>query len=164
MKYAKNLFTLLIVGINATGCASIVTGQNQPVSVETHYKGKAILKANCKLNNDKGTWFVTTPGSITVSRSYSDLLVRCEKDGYDPGILAVKSSTKGMAFGNIIFGGFIGAAVDMGSGAAYDYPSLIGVEMGVNKTLMNPREKSDVEEPVAVSGQADAVTMETDHD
>jgi len=36
-----------------------------------------------------------------------------------------------MAFGNIIAGGIIGAGIDMSTGAAYDYPSLITVEMGV---------------------------------
>jgi hypothetical protein len=56
--------------------------------------------------------------------------VRCEKAGFQPGITAAKSTTKGMAFGNILFGGLIGAAVDAGSGAAYDYPSLIDVELG----------------------------------
>ncbi|MDH4481479.1 MAG: hypothetical protein QE279_02085 [Rhodoferax sp.] len=35
-----------------------------------------------------------------------------------------------MAFGNIIFGGVIGAGVDISTGTAYDYPSLIVVMMG----------------------------------
>jgi hypothetical protein len=39
-----------------------------------------------------------------------------------------------MAFGNIIFGGIIGGAIDAGSGAAYDYPPLITVLMGENGT------------------------------
>lgn len=73
---------------------------------------------------------MTTPGSATVSRSYNELSVRCEKDGVDPGIQTVKSSTKGMAFGNVLFGGVVGAGVDMATGAAYDYPALITVEMG----------------------------------
>lgn len=41
------------------------------------------------------------------------------------------SHTKSLAFGNILFGGVIGAAVDVGSGAAYDYPSLISVQLGI---------------------------------
>lgn len=32
-----------------------------------------------------------------------------------------------MAFGNLLFGGVIGAGVDIGTGAAYDYPNLISV-------------------------------------
>jgi hypothetical protein len=40
-----------------------------------------------------------------------------------------------MAFGNILFGGFIGAGVDMSTGAAYDYPDLIHVAMGETGAL-----------------------------
>lgn len=126
-----NLVVLMSATLLGSGCASIVTGHNQSVSVETRDKqGQAVMSANCKLSNDKGTWFVTSPGSVSVRRSYSDLLVDCEKDKQDPGIASVKSSTKAMAFGNIIFGGVIGAGVDIASGAAYDYPTLITVLMG----------------------------------
>ena len=94
--------------------------------------------ASCRLNNDKGTWFVTTPGSIVIHRSGEDLSIKCDKDGYDPGIAAVKSSTKGMAFGNILFGGPIGAGIDIANGSAFDYPSLIQVEMGENILIAPP--------------------------
>lgn len=121
------------------GCASIVSGHNQSVSVETRYKGTALTGANCKLSNDKGAWFVTTPGSTVVRRSAEDIAVRCEKDGAQPGIASVKSSTKGMAFGNILFGGFIGAGVDIASGAAFDYPPLFSVEMGDANLIAPPK-------------------------
>jgi hypothetical protein len=116
--------------IITSGCASIVSGHNQSVSVETRHSGQSITGANCTLTNNKGTWFVTSPGSVTVHRSFQDMTVNCEKAGDQPGALTVKSSTKGMAFGNILFGGVIGAGVDIGTGAAYDYPPLITVEMG----------------------------------
>lgn len=128
-----------------TGCASIVTGHNQPVSVETRYKGAMIKEASCKLENDKGTWFVTTPGSVTVRRSFGDLHVRCEKEAIEPGILTVKSTTKAMAFGNALFGGLVGAGVDIATGAAYDYPSLITVEMG--KTTSFAAQSAGGEQP-----------------
>lgn len=121
-----------------TGCASIVNGTNQPLSVETRLKGQPVAGANCKLVNDKGTWFVTSPGSITVHRSKEDMSVKCEKDGIVPGIGAVQSSTKGMAFGNILFGGPIGAGVDIANGSAFDYPSLIQIEMGETTTFSIP--------------------------
>lgn len=113
-----------------TGCASIVNGSSQVVSVETHHKGQAVVGASCQLVNPKGTFFVTTPGTVTVHRAYDDLNIKCEKDGLFPGVAAVKSGTKAMAFGNIIFGGVIGAAVDVGTGAAYDYPTLVRINMG----------------------------------
>lgn len=133
-----NTILVLAVTLLGSGCASIVTGQNQSVSVETRGKqGEAVASANCKLTNDKGTWFVTSPGSVSVRRSYEDLLINCEKAEQQPGIASVKSSTKAMAFGNIIFGGVIGAGVDIASGAAYDYPTLITVLMG-DKITVNP--------------------------
>ncbi len=112
-----------------TGCASIVNGQNQSLSVTSDSNGATLAGAKCSLMNNKGTWFATTPGSVTVRRSYEPLNVNCTLDGFDTGSVTVKSATKAMAFGNIIFGGVIGAGVDISTGAAYDYPELIKVSM-----------------------------------
>ena len=129
------MFRTIIVGsaiVLATfcsGCASIVGGQNQSVSVTTASDGNDVEGAKCSLQNDKGSWYATTPGSVTVRRSYGDLLVTCKLDGAAPGTASVKSTTKALAFGNVIFGGVIGVAVDTASGAAYDYPNSIRVAM-----------------------------------
>ncbi|MGF6793098.1 hypothetical protein [Paraburkholderia sp. 35.1] len=131
-----------------SGCASIVGGTNQVVSVQTIKGADEFTGAACKLENDKGTWFIKTPGSVTIHRAYGDLSVKCEKDGVDPGIATVKSSTKGMAFGNILFGGLIGAGVDMSTGAAYDYPALITVSMGLT-TIIEPPKKADDQKAAA---------------
>jgi hypothetical protein len=115
-----------------TGCASIVSGTNQPVSVETRSATGEIVE------NPKGVWYVTTPGSVTVHRAYDDLSIYCTKTGEQPGFASAKSSTKGMAFGNILFGGIIGAGVDTATGAAYDYPALITVQFGGTNTIAPP--------------------------
>jgi hypothetical protein len=81
------------------------------------------------MTNDKGTWFVATPGSVSIHRSLSDLTILCSKDSFQPATNVTPSSTKAMAFGNILFGGIIGTGVDVASGAAYDYPDLISVLM-----------------------------------
>lgn len=146
--------------ILGSGCASIVSGQNQSVSVETRSKqGEAVMSANCKLSNNKGTWFVTSPGSVTVRRSYEDLLINCEKTNQEPGLASVKSSTKAMAFGNIIFGGVIGAGVDVASGAAYDYPTMITVLMGEKVTIDTPPadKPEGMQQPQATTGAVPAV-------
>jgi hypothetical protein len=136
----KKLFAVGIAGLaaTATGCASIVSGHNQTLSIEAKSKGTQVAGANCKLSNDKGTWFVTTPGTTTVNRSFNELAIQCEKEGSEPGFLSVKSSTKAMAFGNILFGGVIGAGVDIATGAAYDYPALLTVEMGESAVVTPP--------------------------
>jgi len=146
-----SLVVLMSASMLGSGCASIVSGQNQSVSLETRSKeGQAVMSANCKLSNDKGSWFVTSPGSVMVRRSYEDLLINCEKENQAPGLASVKSSTKAMAFGNIIFGGLIGAGVDVATGAAYDYPTTITVLMGGKINIDAPAvDKPKTAEPQA---------------
>lgn len=134
----KRLAIPALLLLTTSGCASIVNGTNQPLSVETRMKGASLAGANCRLMNDKGTWFVTTPGSVTVHRSFADLSVQCDKEGVQPGITSIKSSTKGMAFGNLLFGGVIGAGVDIANGSAYDYPALIQIEMAETTIIAPP--------------------------
>ncbi len=108
-----------------TSCASIVNGTNQSVAVNT----TPTKNAMCTLTNDKGKWYVNqTPGSVTVHRSYKDLIVDCKK-GNKEAKETIPSKTKGMVFGNAIFGGVIGAGIDVADGSAYDYPENIQVPM-----------------------------------
>jgi hypothetical protein len=120
----------IVIPMLLAGCASIVDGTGQIVTIEARNNGAIVQGANCRLENKKGIFYVTAPGTVTVHRASDTLMVNCEKKDVAPGSVSVKSSTKGMAFGNILFGGIIGAVVDVSSGAAYDYPTLITVPMG----------------------------------
>jgi uncharacterized protein YceK len=117
-----------------SGCAAITTGSTQPLSVTTKQAGTNVVGAARELTNGKGTYYVTTPGTVTVKRSYSDMVVVCKKDPLPDANMTVKSSVKAMAFGNIILGGVVGVIVDTSTGAAYDYPTSFDLEMG--KTVM----------------------------
>jgi hypothetical protein len=119
------MFALLAV----SGCASIVDGPNQSLSVKTISGGTDVAGAQCALTNNKGSWFVTTPGTVTVHRSFDNMNVKCDRDGFIANGESVSSATKGMVFGNLLFGGLIGVGVDIGTGAAYDYPSLIVLDI-----------------------------------
>lgn len=119
------------------GCASVTSGNDQSLSVATAPE----VAAQCQLSNDAGTWFVpTTPGSVMVERDASDMTVICRK-GAMSGTARVASETKALAFGNILAGGIIGAAVDRGTGAAFDYPALITVpvQKGGLETDLRPK-------------------------
>ena len=128
----ENMKTLVtaIALLSLAGCASITGTTNQNVSVQTKEPtGTELVGASCELGNKKGKWFITTPGTVGISRSNDDIQVSCTKDGYLQGKQGVVSDTKGMMFGNIIFGGGIGAIIDHTSGAAYEYPSVIQIVM-----------------------------------
>ena len=120
-----------LASLGLAGCASIVSGNTQSLSVKTLDKAdQELAGGKCSLTNDKGVWYLTTPGSVTVHRSYADLVVACEAPDQEPGSTRAPSSTKAMAFGNILIGGVIGAGVDVATGAAYDYPQQITVSLG----------------------------------
>jgi hypothetical protein len=117
---------LLASTLSLFGCASITSGTTQSVSVQT----TPMTGAECQLVNEKGSWTIAaSPGSTTITRAYGDLVVSCTAKDGSKGSTSVQSTTVGSAFGNIIAGGIIGAAVDMSSGAAYQYPSTISVTM-----------------------------------
>lgn len=125
----KNLFLLSVATISVctlTGCASIVSGTQQKIAVSTGHVGGA----SCSFENNKGSWELAhTPGVVTVNRSYNDLKVHCWKPGYKTAVMTVPSNTRALAFGNVIFGGLIGAGIDVADGAAYHYPETILVPL-----------------------------------
>jgi hypothetical protein len=133
MKTNKSNQTVLlaIASLAFAGCASI-TGQNsQSMSFKTRTaEGPEVVGASCEVTNNKGKWFVTTPGSVQVTRSNDDMQVLCGKAGLEPGRAAVVSDTKAAMFGNILFGGGIGAIIDHKTGAAYEYPNFVEIVMG----------------------------------
>ena len=116
-----------------TGCASITKDSNQPVKVETYSKNNTIIEdVTCTAKNERGEWTAKTPGALVVHRSGQNLLVNCIKEGEASGIATVISRANGGMFGNILFGGGIGAIIDHNKGTAYSYPDWIRVIMGDN--------------------------------
>ncbi|GGB57056.1 hypothetical protein GCM10011505_42450 [Tistrella bauzanensis] len=123
----------------SAACASITAGSTQSIAVQTSPEAGA----QCELRNDKGAWTIpSTPGSTSISKSYDDMTIVCSTPTGWNGSTSIRSETAGAAFGNIIAGGLIGAAVDMSSGAAYLYPSSAIVMM-----TRQPEPKADTPAP-----------------
>jgi hypothetical protein len=134
-KILKNTIkATVLVSISAlTGCATIVKDANQPVKVETYTKENTMLEgAKCSAKNERGEWVSTTPGTLVVHRSGQDLMVKCEKQDQPSGFATLISRANGGMFGNILFGGGIGAIIDHNKGTAYSYPDWVRVIMGEN--------------------------------
>ncbi|HLA74338.1 MAG TPA: hypothetical protein VJM76_00300 [Gammaproteobacteria bacterium] len=120
----------------ASGCATITSDEMQTLSLNTKTaNGEAVEKANCSLKNDKGAWQVESPGLIVVHRSAEDLMIECKKEGTQDGFLRAVSRASGGMFGNIIFGGGIGAIIDHSKGTGYNYPDELPVKMGASTTV-----------------------------
>lgn len=96
--------------------------------------------------NDRGQWSTMAPGAVSVHRSGENLLINCEKDGEKPGQATVISRANGGMFGNIVFGGGIGAIIDHNKGTAYTYPSWLRIVMGDN--LIFDRKNEEENKPM----------------
>ncbi len=147
------LSSLVAVPLLLSGCATIVNGSNQSVTVSTDPPG-----ASCKLSRQDETLGAVpmTPGSVQVSKSKNDMVVTCDKPGYQTAVISKSPSFGGATFGNIILGGGVGAVVDAASGANYTYPSEVHVAMApvqaaplapATPTLTNPKVASQAVTP-----------------
>lgn len=118
-----------LVALSFAGCASITGSNTQSLTVLTVCGGSAVAKeATCILSNDQGQWFLTTPGSVMVTKSGSDLKLKCEK-GDSKGELTLRSSANSNMVGNVLMGGAIGAVMDASSGSGFDYPKTATVSL-----------------------------------
>tara|TARA_B100000676_G_C17440136_1_gene513744 strand:+ start:41 stop:517 length:477 start_codon:yes stop_codon:yes gene_type:complete len=117
----KKISLILFISFFLYNCASITQGSDQIITVDT----PNCPGAQCKLTNKDGTYFINeTPGTVTINKSRSQLSVECSK-GDNKDVTSSSSSVENMAWGNILIGGIIGGGVDIATGAAYKYPSLV---------------------------------------
>jgi hypothetical protein len=119
---------IMLAFLALTGCASISGEKMQPITVQTLHDNKEVAGVGCTLSNDAGSWFLTTPGSVTVHKSTGDLAIDCKKDDVF-GRQTLVSKSNGAVWGNILLGGGIGYIVDRNTGAGFDYPATTTIMM-----------------------------------
>ncbi len=132
MQVSRHLLVLVVaLPTVLTGCATITKDANQPVRVETYSKTNEVVKdVKCVGKNERGEFAVDSSGVMRPHRSGENLMVTYSKDGAEPGIATLISRANGGMFGNILFGGGIGAIIDHNKGTAYSYPDWVRVIMG----------------------------------
>lgn len=139
MNHKFSIIALLSVIIS--GCSTITQSEMQTVSLTAQYKGVPV-EADCRINNDKGSWSTKSPANVAVRKSNEDLEVTCKKEGMPDGLLKAISRAAGSMFGNIIFGGGVGAIIDHSKGTGYDYPNQLPVKMGESVIIDKKNEKT----------------------
>lgn len=126
----KNIIFVLGLTI-LSGCASITGDTTQFVRIETlDEHGVAVKGAQCSLQNDYGTMTGKSGGQILTRKSSKDLFIECDKDGYPTASARAISRANGGMFGNILFGGGVGAIIDHNKGTAYNYPQWMKLVFG----------------------------------
>lgn len=109
-----NRAILLVLAIGSTvvtSCASIMHGTSQDVGVSSSPTGASVTIDN--------TMKAETPFVAKLSRK-DNHVIHVAADGYAPADLTLTRSTSGWVWGNILFGGLIGLAVDAMTGGLYN--------------------------------------------
>lgn len=119
--------TLALIGVaSLAGCSSIIEGRSQELTINTNPSG-----ATCTLvRNGMPIGTVSpTPSAILIEKTKYDIVVKCNKGGYQEATYFNKSDAAGATVGNIILGGGIGWAIDSATGSDNKYESPINLSM-----------------------------------
>ena len=119
----KILFLVIAIAAAAfaQGCATITHGSTQKITIDSKPLGATVLI-------DGGMRF-TTPTVVALSRKDPHTVV-ISLDGFETESIDIRPVTSNAVFGNIVFGGLIGYAVDSSSGAANRLePEVIKVDL-----------------------------------
>ncbi len=110
----------------ASGCATIIDGHTQQIMVNTNPAG-----ASCTLTRSGETIgnINPTPGAIVVEKTKYDILVTCDKKGYETATYLNHSGTNADTFGDIVLSGGIGWAIDSASGSDNKYDSPVNITL-----------------------------------
>ncbi|MEE9301891.1 MAG: hypothetical protein V3V17_12325 [Alphaproteobacteria bacterium] len=116
------LMIALLLGL--WGCASVIEGTSQSISVDTVPAG-----ASCKFVRENVVIGAinSTPGGVYIDKTKHDITVTCKKDGYETVSGTLESGIESATFGNIIGG--VGWAIDSASGADNHYPDTIALTL-----------------------------------
>ena len=104
------LVALITSAIALTACASIMHGTSQDVGISSTPTSASVTVDNTAQGQ--------TPFVAKLSRK-DNHIIHIAADGYQPADLTLTRSTSGWVWGNLLFGGLIGLAVDAISGGLY---------------------------------------------
>lgn len=106
-RWIQQLSFTILTAAAVSGCASIVDGSTQQITIVSTPPGAQII--------EKGAVHQVTPATLTVKHKDTPAYT-LRKQGYSDAPLVPKKVVNGWVFGNILFGGIIGLIVDGVSG------------------------------------------------
>jgi hypothetical protein len=111
MKAARWIGTL-VLGFTLVGCATIISGSDQLLTVNSNVQGAEVYLNDQMLG--------TTPLSVSVKRGQEGIL-RVQAEGHQPYQVALNRDINTVFFVNILSGGVFGSTTDYSTGAMYKY-------------------------------------------
>jgi len=127
----RTLATILSLSLMwvTTGCATIVHGNRQTVTIDSEPTG-----ASVRIDGLKGK----TPFSASLARN-QDYVVSIKKEGYKEEMIQITKSFSGLSIiGNILWL-LVGVVIDFASGSAYNLnPTKVDVELEKEVVTSSP--------------------------
>ena len=120
------LITALGFIFSIAGCASVFNEDRQAVSVRAMC-GQRSMPATCVAENSRGRWTFQAPREILVPKDMYALRVTCKSVLLESHMVQAPATLQGAVAGNLMLGGVLGAAYDIGSGRGLVYPAAIDV-------------------------------------
>lgn len=125
---------LSMLCLSVTSCATIMHGTTQSIGISSNPTNADIWVDRHFVGN--------TPLVVSMSRK-DNHLIRLELDGYQPYEMMIQREVSGWVFGNIVFGGFIGLAIDAVTGGIYVLtPDQVNAEMKQNHLITKKSDTS----------------------
>lgn len=113
MKMTMKLAGVLASVAMVSGCASIMTGQTQQISVNSNVEGATVVLNGMEIGK---TPFV---GQIAKPKAGAGNTLTLRKDGYKDVTIAVGTEIEPTFWVNILSGGPFGSTTDYAGGAMY---------------------------------------------
>lgn len=140
--HLTRLAIALLVTLLTNSCATIMTGTNQTVDVESSPPGANVRVEKLGTSGIQTIWEGTTPATLELGRKHSYLVI-LSKTGYEPMEVPVEGNKMNpWVWGNLLIGGLPGLLVDGFSGA------ILTLEPGdVSVTLLRKKSTSSTGPP-----------------
>ena len=131
------------------GCSTIIEGRHQELSINSEPPGAA-----CKLEREGAQIgaVAATPGTVLVEKTKNDILITCEKPGYQTASLKNHSDSAAATAGNILLGllgGPIAWGIDSATGADNKYDSPVSLTLAPEAAPASPASSPQAAAPAA---------------
>lgn len=139
----KRLSAILALSL-ATACSTMVNGTHQTIPVNSTPSG-ANVRVDCGLKPEAAAMKIVTPATVELRRKTQPCLLTLSKEGYEDASIMFARKVSGWVWGNLVFGGLIGWAIDgISGGLFYKVPETVQVELKETRETAPARRRSCV--------------------
>lgn len=132
MRALRSASAAIVLAVSLSACATIMHGTSQEVGISSTPSSATVMVDNKELGK--------TPVVAKLKRK-DNHIVKIELPGYKPFEATLTRKTSGWVWGNIVFGGLIGLAVDATSGGLYKLtPEQVAAQMAAGTTAKLSRD------------------------